>query len=279
MTAEASKRAYEYFREFISQQTGIELGPDRQYLVESRLQQIVAEFGCRSMSELSKVLIRENEASRKSNSSHLEQRIIHALSTHETSFFRDADFFAALHDQIIPQWRATNPGRPYQVWSAAASSGQEAYSLAILCAEMGLDPPVEILATDISAIVIEAAARGHYSHYELRRGMDDVMLRKRYFIPTPTGAAIHPAIRNRIRFECQDLRSASIQPAQFDLILCRNVLIYFEADTRQQVLTHLHGMLSPGGVLILGATESIWGQIPGLHPVNDERTSYYVKQY
>jgi len=271
--------SYQFLRDYISEQTGIELGPDRQYLVESRLEPVMSETGCNSLADLCWALIRETHQSRvhPETGSIVHRKVIHALSTHETSFFRDPDFFEALKTIILPKLLATNFMGRLRIWSAAASSGQEAYSVAMLCAELGIYPPPLIIASDVSSIVLEVAAEGFYTSYELMRGMENPALMAKYFVPRKGGAQVAPSIRQTIEFHCADLRNPQMRFAPLDLILCRNVLIYFEEATRLQVLNHLCDQLRPGGVLVLGAAEAIWAEIPGLDRVSAESFSYYAK--
>lgn len=276
---ELNTTSYRFLRDYIAEQTGIELGPDRQYLVESRLEPVITEAGCRSLAELCRALIREDHSARGAGPMNrsLRGKVIHALSTHETSFFRDPDLFQALREAIIPALVPGNCVGRLRFWSAAASSGQEAYSLAMLCAEMGLYPPPLILASDVSAIVLEIAAEGIYTDYELMRGLSDPVLRSKYIVPRKGGGQIHSSIRQTIEFHCADLREPQPQFAPLDLILCRNVLIYFEESTRRRVVAQLLDQLRPGGALILGSAEAIWAEIPGLNRVSATSFSYYVK--
>lgn len=274
---ELDPASYEFLRDYIAEQTGIELGPDRQYLVETRLHPLMEQIGCRSLAELCLALNREDQRAR-GNLSDVQNRVIHALSTHETSFFRDPVFFATLRSRVIPKLLETNGTGRLKFWSAAAASGQEAYSLAILAAEMAIYPPPYILATDISRIVLEDARRGTYSSYELQRGMQDESLLERYFVPRAGGAEVVPALRQNIEFRCLDLREGDPSLENYDLILCRNVLIYFEEETRQRVLDHLLAALRPGGVFVMGAAETIWAELPQVERTQVDHTTVFIKK-
>jgi chemotaxis protein methyltransferase CheR len=272
---EFNTTSYRFLCDFISEHAGIELGPDRQYLVESRLEPVLMETQHKSLADLCRALIRENET--PATKPLLKRKIIHALSTHETSFFRDPELFKILRTEILPALLASSPTGQLKLWSAAASSGQEAYSLGILFAEMGIHPLPLLIATDISAIVLEIAEAGIYTNYELMRGMEDPVLRKKYFTPLNGGAQVNPEIRNCVKFLCCDLRDTQQNFGPLDMILCRNVFIYFDEPTRQRVLEHLLSQLRPGGVLILGSAEAIWNDFPCLSRRNAEGFSYYVK--
>ncbi|MFN7543297.1 MAG: CheR family methyltransferase [Acidobacteriota bacterium] len=277
-TPESVAASYQFLREYIAGQTGIELGPDRQYLVESRLEPVMEEVGCQSLAELCVALLRENQSvpSYAHAAAPIRRKIIHALSTHETSFFRDPDLFALLQSRLLKQLSEENGCHRLRMWSAAASSGQEAYSLAMCALETGVYAPPLIFASDVSAIVIEAASRGCFTDYELLRGMDDPVLRQRYFVPIKGGAQVKPEIRALIEFSCADLREPpNAKFAPLDLILCRNVMIYFEEETRLQVLSHLRDQLRQGGILILGAAETVWSHFVGLERIQEGNTAFY----
>lgn len=252
---------YDFLRAFVASHTGIELGPDRHYLVENRLLPLLPQFGFASLHQLCLAL------EMASPPPILRESVIHALSTHETSFFRDPEIFAALRSTILPALLSLHPARPLSLWSAAASSGQEAYSLAILAAEMQLQPPPTITATDISSTVLAQAATGRFTHYELSRGLDNPALLQRYFSPIPGGAAIRRDLLPPIHFLPLDLRFVPPDFPSFDLILCRNVLIYFDQVTRSRVIQHLTDHLLSGGFLLLGAAETIWEDLPRMKKI------------
>ncbi len=262
--------SYQFLREYVESHTGIELGPDKQYLVESRLESVLVEAGCKSLADLCRALHREQMASFKlgNNPRILRGKVVHALSTHETSFFRDPDLFAGLRKELLPGLIAANPLGRLRVWSAAASSGQEVYSLAILFTEMGIQPPPELIATDVSAIILEFGSAGFYTDYELSRGMEDPLLRGQYFVPQKGGSKVSQKLRQLVDFRCFDLREPGCGLGLFDLIFCRNVLIYFEEATRHKVIEMLRGQLRDGGILILGSAEAIWADMEGLERIS-----------
>jgi len=272
---ELKTTSYQFLRKFIADQSGIELGPDRQYLVESRLEPILQDLGCPSLADLCRAI--EGERVLANSPRPISRKIIHALSTHETSFFRDPDFFRVLGQTILPNLLSTNCTGRLRIWSAAASSGQEAYSIAILAAETGIQPQPLIIATDISAIVLEIAAEAVFSDYELLRGFEDSVLRKKYLLPRKGGAQLIPQIRQSIEFHCCDLRDTNRSFAPLDLILCRNVLIYFDEPTRSRVLQHLLTQLRPGGILVLGAAEAIFNDFDALTRISTDSFTYYQK--
>jgi chemotaxis protein methyltransferase CheR len=278
-SSEGSKsQSFEFLRHFIAKHAGVELGADRHYLIEGRLEPVMAECKLKSLAMLCNALERESNgptwAARGPDS--VWQRVVHALTTHETSFFRDPNIFDGLRRQLLPRLLRNNPNSRFRAFSAAASSGQEVYSLAMLFAEMGIYPPPEIFATDISAIVLETAKQGFYTEYELSRGIDP-KLREKYFVPKPGGAQVSAELRRTVDFRQMDLRQSFGDIGCFDLILCRNVLIYFDEPTRQEVLLSLRQLMRNGAILMLGGTETIWGEIPGLVRETDENLSFYVR--
>jgi chemotaxis protein methyltransferase CheR len=278
MTEQAKTQSYEFLRNFIAKNAGIELGADRHYLIEGRLEPVMAECNLKSLAMLCNALERESNgpswAARGPDS--VWQRVVHALTTHETSFFRDPAIFDSLRRNLIPRLLRNNSVSRFRAFSAAASSGQEVYSLAMLFAEMGIYPPPEIFATDISSIVLETAKEGCYTDYELSRGVEPA-LREKYFRPKGTGAQVSSELRKMVEFRQMDLRQSFGDIGRFDLVLCRNVLIYFDEPTRRDVLISLRDLLREGGILLLGGTETIWGDIPGLQRESEQSVSFYVR--
>lgn len=271
-------QSYDFLRSFIARHAGIELGSDRHYLIEGRLEPVMTECGCPSLAMLCQALERESAGPSwlARDQSSVWQKVVHALTTHETSFFRDPNIFEVLRKNLIPRLLRNNPVTRLRAFSAAASSGQEVYSLAILFAELGIYPPPEIFATDISSIVLESAKEALYTDYELSRGID-ANLRQKYFRPRPGGAQICDELRRTVEFRQMDLRQNFGDIGRFDLVLCRNVLIYFDEPTRREVLVSLSNLLREGGILLLGGTETIWGEIPGLQRESDVTCSFYIR--
>lgn len=259
--------SYSYLRSLMLENTGIDLGTDKQYLMETRLSPIISREGLKDMQDLCRKIMEPSGRP-------LLQDVISSLLTHETSFFRDSGVFQELRDSILPDLSRRVYGRRLRIWSAAASSGQEIYSLAIMIAEMGLAPFPELLATDVCPQVLATAEAGQYTEHEVTRGLRDDQ-RKNFFQQRGRQWIASPKIRGMVRFEVQDLRSSMEWLGRFDVILCRNVLIYFDAKSRWSILQNLRDRLGPEGVLILGGSESILEDLPGLQRESSTSTTLY----
>jgi chemotaxis protein methyltransferase CheR len=190
----------------------------------------------------------------------LRERVVEAMTTNETLFFRDINPFEGLKQAIIPEMTArSNPRKVFRVWSAACSSGQEAYSIAMLWNEM--HPPgwqLQILGTDLSQEMLDRAASGRYLQFEVNRGLPAVLLVKN-FEREGEDWVIKDEIRQMARWKKFNLTAANWRCGPFEVIFCRNVLIYFDQPTRAKILAHLFDCLAPGGYLFLGAGETTLG--------------------
>jgi chemotaxis protein methyltransferase CheR len=260
---------YRQIIDFVYRQSGIVLGEGKEYLIEARLMPIVKARGLRGVTDLCARL-------RGDGQGELGLAIIDAMATHETLFFRDIGVFEALRTTIIPRLMAQKPpARKFRVWSAASSSGQEPYSLAILLSEMNLGPlDVDIFATDLCPQTVARARSGHYSTVEVNRGMPVQKLIK-YFTRQGPEWVLKPEIRALVRFECFDLRQKMDSMGPFDLVLCRNVLIYFDVPTKKRILGGIRSALFPGGYLALGTAETTLclDEIYKRHPIGN--TAFY----
>lgn len=257
MSKAISKDDYESFRAFLEKACGIVLGENKQYLISSRLNALLAEYHIPSLGALVERLRREHN-------SPLYERIVDAMTTNETLWFRDAFPFDILKQVILPeQARARSPG--VRIWSAACSSGQEPYSISICVEEyLRVNPGalpvngVQIVATDLSPSMLEAARAGSYDSAAMARGMSDE--RKRQFFKSHHGRwTVRDEIKRRVSFRELNLMQSFDPLGKFQMIFCRNVLIYFSADLKRDILARLAGALQPGGYLFLGAAEAITG--------------------
>lgn len=251
---------FDQFRQFLQDACGIALGDNKQYLVSSRMRRLLEEHKLASFSALLVALNRPN-------SRRLKDQVIDAMTTNETFWFRDIYPFEHLKDQLLPalmvgQQKSTEPIR---IWSAACSSGQEPYSISIAVEEyrqnrtMGvLRRPVQIVATDLSSIVLEQARAGSYDRAAIARGLSEERL-TRYFDKRDDRWHVKPVIRERVQFKALNLLDPYMSLGRFDVVFCRNVLIYFDAELKQRILRKLHGVLKPGGILCLGSSESLAG--------------------
>jgi len=246
-----SADSYAFLQKYISQHSGIILDEDKRYLIESRLIPIIRNEGITSIDSLCEFLA-------LGTSRVLDTQVIEAMTTNETLFFRDAPLFSAIGMQVIPAALNRVQGRrKIRIWSAAASTGQEAYSLVMLLLEAGINhDQVEILGTDISEHVLRRARLGRYNQFEMDRGLPSI-LRAKYFTKLGHEWQLKDEVLKMVQFRQVDLRNFLGSTGMWDLILCRNVLIYFDAETKQNVLSSMQRVLVQGGVLALGCAETI----------------------
>ncbi|MFC1683936.1 CheR family methyltransferase [Pseudomonadota bacterium] len=243
---------YEAFKKLLQEVSGIELGPGKEYLVSSRLSGIMRQHGLSSLNELMQALGSGHQM-------RLRNSVIDAMTTNETFWFRDMAHYRLLAEKIFPE--APN-GRPLRIWSAACSSGQEPYSISMHIQDYKARNPgrlpggVEIVATDISPTMLEEARRGVYSSMVTARGLDDEQ-RRRFFQPHADGLEVRPEIRQRVRFQEFNLTRGFEILGRFDVIFCRNVLIYFSGSLKQDIINRMAKALHPSGHLFLGSTESL----------------------
>jgi chemotaxis protein methyltransferase CheR len=238
--------------DFVRARSGIVLGVDKAYLVESRLEHLVRNRRYSGLPEIAARL-------RAHPNSPLAEDIIEAITTNETLFFRDIKPFEHLRRQLPALHAAGPPTQPLRIWSAAASSGQESYSIAMTALEAGLGSrPIQILGTDISAEQINRARLGLYSEFEVQRGLSAENL-ARYFSRTDMGWRINDPVRKLVEFRKWNLMDDLRPLGTFDLAFCRNVLIYFDIQTKRKVLDAIWERLVPGGLLYLGGSETTFG--------------------
>src|SRR5690606_21195377 len=203
------------------------------------------------------------------NQSALAQQVVEALLNNETYFFRDRAMFDQLGATVLPTLaRKRERTRRLSIWSVGCSTGQEAYSLAMLMAEQPArwrDWTIEIIGTDVARSVIAAARDGNFSQFQIQRGLGVAQMVS-FFEETRTGWRATEALRRRVRFEAHNLLDQPPEPGRFDLILCRNVLLYFDRATRERAFGRLAHALAPDGLLMLGAGETTVGQTDALAP-------------
>lgn len=240
--------------ELVEELCGVALDQSKLYMIRGRLRPLLEEFGFPDYESLAK------EAQRSSKMA-LRDRLVDALTTNETLFFRDRSPFEALKTELIPQIRA-NAGslRPrLRIWSAACSTGQEPYSIAMTLAENISDLPkweITVLATDVSPGALLRAKKGQYATHEMDRGVSED-LRRKYFSRCGEDWEIRSEIRRMIRFEAHNLHKLPPTLGPFDIIFCRNVAIYFKKDARAAVFEKLASKLTTDGYLFVGCSESL----------------------
>lgn len=247
---------YKSFRDYLEKQCGIVLGDSKQYLVKSRLAPVMAKYKLANMTELLKGL--SSLAQRD-----LRGAVIDAMTTNETLWFRDVYPFDLLKTVIFPDFQGQR--RSVRIWSAACSSGQEPYSLSMTALEYQMQRPgslpsgVDILATDISTAVLEHCKKAEYDELALARGLSPER-RRQFFEPAEDGRwRLNAKVRQNINFRHANLLESYALLGKFDVIFCRNVLIYFSAEVKAKIIKQFAGALNPGGYLMLGASESMSG--------------------
>lgn len=246
---------YENFRSFLEKACGILLGDNKQYLVASRVGRIMTHH---KISDLSDLVQQMQMFSRRE----LREEVIDAMTTNETLWFRDTHPFTILRERLMPELQAKGYG-PLRIWSAASSSGQEPYSISMIAEEyraasMGvLKRPVEIVATDLSKSMLDACREAIYDQLSLGRGLTQERL-QRFFEKQADGRwQVKQDVRQRIRFQQLNLLDSYSGLGKFDIVFCRNVLIYFSSDRKADILRRIHACLNPGGYLILGSSEAL----------------------
>ena len=269
--ATLSPRNYTFLQQYIHTESGIVIDEGKQYLLEARLIPLLRDHGIESLDALAQRL------SLRGSANVLGKQVIDAMTTNETLFFRDQIMFEALRTTLIARLKAQiTTGRPLRIWSAAASSGQEAYSLAMMLLDMGFLPgAVEILGTDLSDQVLERARQGVYVQFEVNRGLPAANLVK-YFNRKGMQWQLKDEVRRMVRFQPLDLRQRLSHIGTFDLVLCRNVLIYFDVATKKEILTSIKKVLAPGGILLLGCAETIVNVYDGYQRNTAGQTTYYT---
>jgi chemotaxis protein methyltransferase CheR len=255
--APISQATFQIIAKFLQEQTGIVLTEGKLYLIESRLRPVMQQRGIETLADLASQLLVRNPGSDSAAGA-----VIEAMTTNETFFFRDDKPFTHLRDVALPALhRSRPPGKPIRIWSAASSSGQEAYSICMVIKELGAtlgDRGFEILGTDLSREQVERARLGLYSHFEVQRGLP-VQLLVKYFDRSDKWWQIKQALRDQVSFRYWNLLHDPSRLGCFDIIFCRNVLIYFDRPTKTHVLQRLAAQLAPDGWVYLGGAETIVG--------------------
>jgi chemotaxis protein methyltransferase CheR len=251
---------FDQFRQFLEDACGISLGDNKQYLVTNRMRRLMDEHKIASFGDLVRSL--KQGLHRK-----LKDAVIDAMTTNETFWFRDVYPYDHLKNTLFPQ--LMNPANkafgPLRIWSAACSSGQEPYSISMMVEEfkqknMGsLARQVQIVATDLSTTILEQARQAEYDKLSVMRGLSNERLDK-FFDKTPAGNwRVKALLRDRIDFRPINLMDSYTGLGKFDIVFCRNVLIYFNADLKRQILQKIHAALKPQGILYLGSSEGLAG--------------------
>jgi len=262
---------YEYLRRFLKERSGLDLSADKQYLVESRLLPLARKAGLAAIPDI--------VAKIKNGDGKLATDVVEAMTTNETFFFRDKIPFDHLRDTIMPALiKARASRKSLRIWSAASSTGQEPYSIAMCLKEMGASLAgwrFEIVATDLSQEVLEKSRAGIYSQFEVQRGLP-IQLLVKYFTQSGEIWQLNPDVRSMVQFRQLNLLQDFSHLGSFDVIFCRNVLIYFDQDTKAVIFERVAKCLETDGTLLLGAAESVVGITDAFRPVAERRGLYQL---
>jgi chemotaxis protein methyltransferase CheR len=260
---------YEYLRKLLKDHSGLDLSADKQYLIESRLLPLSRKSGLPGISELVQKM--------KGGAASLIAQVVEAMTTNETFFFRDKVPFDHFRDSIVPEiMKARANRKSIRIWCAAGSTGQEPYSLAMALKEMGAALAgwrVEIIATDLSQEVLEKSKAGIYSQFEVQRGLP-IQLLVKHFKQSGEFWQISSEIRAMVQHRQLNLLHDFSQLGMFDVIFCRNVLIYFDQDTKINIFNRLARQIEPDGFLVLGAAETVVGLTDTFKPIPERRGLY-----
>jgi chemotaxis protein methyltransferase CheR len=242
---------YAFLQQYVYRESGIVLEPGKHSLLDVRLSPVVKDAHLQTINDLCALL-------RATGPNPVKRAVVEAMTTHETLFFRDNSAFEALRTSILPQLKVSRAStRHISIWSAAASSGQEAYSLGMMLLELGMGTwQIDILGTDLSHRIIERARVGRYAQIEVNRGLPAAYLVK-YFKRHGLEWEVSETVRRMVRFQQIDLRQIPRMMGPFDLVLCRNVLIYFDLETKRKILQSIRPTMAASGMLLLGGSETL----------------------
>lgn len=271
---EVSSASLQIIADLLAEHTGQQLTECRQWRVSTALSRLFRDRGISNVDQLACLLAGPTDRG-------LVQDVVEALLNNETYFFRDKPTFDQLPEHIFPQLasRRTNE-KSLRIWCAGCSTGQEVHSIAIQFAEQARQWEgwsVDILGTDVSAAAVAAARSGHYSQFEVQRGLSVQQMLK-HFDETASGWQIQMDHKAQVRFQRHNVLDRPPGNRKFDLILCRNVLLYFDPDTRRKAFQRLYEALQPDGYLMLGAGETVVGQTE-LFQASEGRASLYVPEH
>jgi len=260
---------FELLAGILKHRSGLVLSKEKVYLLESRLMSVARKYGFKNLDEVAgSIRLRRDEA--------LLDAITEAMTTNESLFFRDIKPFEILREKVLPQIMAGRSNRRIRIWSAACSSGQEPYSMCMLLKEQRhkLDGwRIEIVATDLSREMLEKAKSGMYTQFEVQRGLPIAMMVK-YFKQTGDKWQIDASLRSMVTFREFNLLEDPLALGTFDIVFCRNVLIYFDPATKRKVLDGMSRLLPHDGVLFLGGAETVLGVTDRFQPVPGQRGVY-----
>lgn len=264
---------FELFSTLVKQRSGLVLTPDKAYLLESRLTPIARKLNMKTLEELATSVRTKRDET-------IINDIIEAMTTNESFFFRDTKPFDQFKNILLPELLRTRADKKqFRVWSSASSSGQEAYSLAMICTEAAAKLngwKIDLYGTDLSSEMVERAKSGIYSQFEVQRGLPIALLMK-YFSQIGTDKwQIKDEIRNKVQYKTGNLLKDLGPIGTFDIVYCRNVLIYFDQPTKALVLESISKVMAPDGVLFLGGAETVLGVSDIFKPLDSQRGMYVL---
>ena len=265
---------FDWLRDFLKKESGLVLSADKTYLVESRLVPVARRRGLAGLDEMV-------AAVRAGRDRELTVEVVEAMTTNESFFFRDIKPFETLRDVVLPRIvaaRKAEKAARIRIWSAACSSGQEPYTIAMLLKEnqallQGL--AVDIVGTDLSAEILAKAKAGTYTQFEAQRGLPIQLLMK-YFTQAGEHWQLHGAVRSMVSFHQANLLHDISRFGRFDIVFCRNVLIYFDNEAKSTVLSRIRAQMPKDGILYLGGAESVLGVTESFTTVPGQRGIYCV---
>jgi len=261
---------FNFISALLRQLSGLVLTKEKSYLLESRLMPIARKEEMKSIDELIRKI-------KQSNNKALITQVVEAMTTNESFFFRDIKPFDLFRDHVLPHLLETRAARKsFRIWCAAASSGQEPYSIVMTLMEQQAKLAgwnYEIVGTDISLDILAKASKGAYSQFEVQRGMPITLLVK-YFDQVGESWQIKPAVQSKVRYKHFNLLEDPTSLGKFDVVFCRNVLIYFDQKTKGEVLARIAKLMPPDGMLFLGGAETVLGVSNSFKPVPEQRGVY-----
>lgn len=265
---------FQFLQKMLKERSGLVLADEKRGPVSTRLMPLVKKLNMANLRELI-------EALKKPTNEPLRRQVTEAMTVNESFFFRDKTPFQNFEEEMIPHLRKTRTNKRVRIWSAAASTGQEAYSLAITTKEQPdkmAGWQIEIFGTDISTEVLEKAKSGLYSQFEVQRGVPAALLVK-YFKQTGTMWQVDSALKAMVKFQQFNLLNDFRPLGTFDVVFCRNVLIYFDVETKKDILERISKQMTPDAYLILGGAETIVGVTSLYKPVPGRRGLYQLTSY
>jgi len=254
---QVSAEEYKEFRDFLQNVAGIDLADNKLYLVKTRIRRILLKYEFQTLGHLT-------HAIKFGRNMDLCQQIIDAMTTNETFWFRDSYPYECLRNQVLPELQKAK-ARSARIWSAACSSGQEPYSISMVideCSRMRVgagDVNVEIIGTDLSSSILDIAKKGEYDRLSVGRGLSEERLKKFFEERSKDCWKVKDHVKKRITFKSLNLLESYLLLGRFDVVFCRNVLIYFSSELKRDILSRMHEVMKPGAWLFLGSSENLSG--------------------